>query len=191
MSLASAPKWKRLNFHACAIGQLSIPHLGGAEKVIVSVTELMVVALLAPTLWGLFSRCLQASAVWLTAAICFTAGVLVRFVWQVDSTLMKTFTGVILPVLILLVLQSLSRNTAPGYRRVKDFCAQLPDVVPSSVKDTLPIRVVSWSLVACGLLTLLPLVWDRQSTPVLVVFALVLFCGAGGLLGFAYRRPRR
>jgi SSS family solute:Na+ symporter len=160
---------------------LAIPHLGGAEKVIVSITELMVVALLAPTLWGLFSRRLRASAVWITAGVSFTAGVLVRFVFQISSTPMKTFTGVVLPVLVLIVLQRISRDTAPGYQRVRDFTAKLsPDQAAGSAGN-LPARVVAWSLAACALLILLPLLWDRQSALILVGFALVLFAGAAGI----------
>jgi solute:Na+ symporter, SSS family len=160
---------------------LAIPHLGGAEKVIVSITELMVVALLAPTLWGLFSRTLTSSAVWITAGVSFTAGVLVRFVWHVDSTPMKTFTGVVLPVLVLVILQQVSRGMAPGHQRVKDFCADIQPRPSSRSVGNLPARIVAWSIAACGLLILLPLLWERQSALILVSFALVLFVGAAGI----------
>jgi len=160
---------------------LAIPHLGGVEKVIVSITELMVVALLAPTLWGLFSRRLRASAVWITASISFTAGVLVRFVFQIDSTPMKTFTGVVLPVLVLIILQRVSRDEAPGHQRVRDFTANLLPGQASGAKGNLPARVVAWSMTACALLILLPLLWDRQSASILIGFSLVLFAGAAGI----------
>ena len=160
---------------------LAIPHLGGAEKVIVSITELMVVALLAPTLWGLFSRRLRASAVWTTAGVSFTAGVLVRFVFQMHSTPMKTFTGVVLPVLVLTVLQQMHRDTAPGHERVRDFIAERPPDPPTGSMGNLPARIVAWSLMACGVLILLPLLWDRQALLILVGSALVLFAGAAGI----------
>ena len=35
---------------------LLIPSMGGAEKVIISINSLLVLPLLAPTLWGMFSR---------------------------------------------------------------------------------------------------------------------------------------
>ena len=157
---------------------VAIPHLGGAEKVIVSVTELMVVALLAPTLWGLFSRCLPSYAIWITAAISFIAGILVRFVYQADSTLMKTFTGVILPVLVLVVLQKLSRNIAPGYQRLQNFCSQVQPNAHTAAIGKLPALIVAWSIAACGLLLLLPLLWDRQSSRILLGFSATLFIGA-------------
>jgi len=160
---------------------LAIPHLGGAEKVIVSITELMVVALLAPTLWGLYSRRLRASAVWITAGVSFTAGVLVRFVFQMDSAPMKTFTGVLLPVLVLTILQQLYRDTAPGHDRVRAFVTQAPPHTASGTVGNLPVRIVAWSLMACGVLILLPLLWDRQASQILVSFALVLFAGAAGI----------
>lgn len=164
---------------------LAIPHLGGAEKVIVSVTELMVVALLAPTLWGLFSRRLKTSAVWVTAGVSFSAGVLARFVLQMDSTPMKTFTGVVLPVLVLVIIQQLSRGIAPGHQRIKDFRTVVQPNTPSKSMGNLPARIVAWSIAACGLLIMLPLLWDRQSSLILVGFSLVLFVGAAGIGLFA------
>ena len=169
---------------------LAIPHLGGAEKVIVSITELMVVALLAPTLWGLFSQRLRASAVWITAAISFIAGVLVRFVFQMDSTPMKTFTGVVLPVLVLAILQQLSRSTAPGYLRLSDFKATVKPSPPSGSIGNLPARIVACSIALCGVLILLPLIWDRQSAAILLGFALVLFVSAAGIGWFTFANSK-
>src|SRR5690606_21411159 len=108
---------------------VSIPALGGAERVIVGITELMVVALLAPALWGLFSKKVGPAAVWITGGIGLGAGLLVRLGlgsggflehtpgfrtladWvQANGTYVTTFTGVVLPVVILTILQLTSRR---------------------------------------------------------------------------------
>jgi len=39
---------------------LSVPFMGGAERIVLSITSMLVVPLLAPSLWGLFSRRIEA-----------------------------------------------------------------------------------------------------------------------------------
>lgn len=53
-----------------------VPTLGGAEKVIVKITQLMVVPLLAPTLFSIFFKGVRANAIWLSVGICFPLGLL-------------------------------------------------------------------------------------------------------------------
>src|SRR5690606_1412656 len=53
---------------------LLIPYLGGAEKVVVTITSLMVGPLLAPTIWGLFSKRTSLRAIWVTVAVSFAVG---------------------------------------------------------------------------------------------------------------------
>lgn len=181
---------------------MAIPHLGGAEKVIVSLTELMVVALLAPTLWGLFSRKVNSSAVWVTVIIGFAVGAIVRFglgkdgflvdfamftllaEWvQVHSSAMKTFTGVVLPVLVLVVIQLLSRRLSAGYAKIEALEAEEEALEASGeIKASrLPAIVVAWSIGACGLLMLVLTLVNEESKLVTGIFASVLFVIAGGI----------
>jgi len=53
---------------------LAVPLLGGAEKVVIAITALMVTPLLAPTIFGLFSQRMGAPAVWWTVGICSLCG---------------------------------------------------------------------------------------------------------------------
>ena len=115
---------------------LLIPSLGGAEKVVVGITEMMVTALLAPTLWGLFSRRIHPTAVWTTGLVGLGVGIFVRVVlagplaqgtglapianWVgQNSRLVNTFTGVVLPVAMLSVMEVLTRSPAAGALRVE------------------------------------------------------------------------
>ncbi|UDQ97139.1 sodium:solute symporter family protein [Lentisphaerota bacterium WC36G] len=70
---------------------LLIPKLGGVEKVIISVTSIMVGPLLAPTLWGLFSKRVGVSAIWITAPFSFILG-LVAMLLNPNGFL-KTLSG--------------------------------------------------------------------------------------------------
>lgn len=155
---------------------LAIPHLGGAERVIVGITELMVVALLAPTLWGLFSRNIGSSAVWITATVSFGAGLLVRYVFEADSTLMKTLTGVILPLVVLLVMQLLSRKTSAGYKKVAALIAEENTHASTGnvAASNLPALIVTWCIAILGVLMLVLTVINQESKIVTGIFGMIL-----------------
>jgi len=181
---------------------MSIPHLGGAERVIISLAELMVVTLLAPTLWGLFSRNVNSSAVWITGITGFTVGAIVHFglgrnsflvdfdllkpfaKWvQANSSTMKTFTGVVFPVIILLIIQLLSRKPSAGYAKITALEAE-EEVLEASGRikaSHLPAIIVAWSIAACGLMMLALTLINDESKLVTGIFASVLFAIAGGI----------
>ena len=182
------------------LAAMAIPYMGGAEKVIVSLTELMVVGLLAPTLWGLFSKKVNSPAVWITAIISFTVGLIVRFglgkggffadveslrslaTWvQAHSTETKTFTGVILPIIVLAVIQLLSHKQSAGYTRIQSLQAaeEVLEAAGSIKASRLPAIIVAWSIGTCGLLMAVLAYIDKQSPIVTSVFAMVLFAIAG------------
>jgi len=183
---------------------IAIPYMGGAEKVVVSITELIVVALLAPTLWGLFSRTVGRSAVWITSTVGFLAGVIVRFglgsggfladtfvsaaEWvQAHSTEAKTFTGVVMPLLILTVIQVLSKNTAAGFEAIDALEAEEEALESGGVQaSSLPARIVAWAIMACALMMAV-LTWINGESKLLTgIFAAALFLIAGSI-GFFTR----
>ncbi|MGI9428249.1 MAG: sodium:solute symporter family transporter [Bythopirellula sp.] len=172
---------------------LSYKNLGGAEKVIVAVTELIVVALLAPTIWGLFNRSITESAVWVTATVSVAAGAIARWglgvdgfltsslpelsAWvQANASTVKTCTGVVLPVGILFLIQSLSSGTAPGYERITALTARAEKrrsigVAPAS---RAPAYIVAGALFACGLLMASLLLLNDDNRLLIMLFAATL-----------------
>ena len=119
-----------------------IGNWGGVRDVIITVTELMVVALFAPSIWGLFSKSLRGSAVWIVGLSGFGVGAIVRFglgdggflaglpplvglaEWvQANSSSVKTFTGVIFPVLVLTIVQLFQKGIAPGQEKLSALAA--------------------------------------------------------------------
>ena len=66
---------------------LEIEKWGQVKDLIISITELMVVPLLAPALWGIFSRKIGGRAVWITGLSGFGLGLLVRFGFGADGFL--------------------------------------------------------------------------------------------------------
>ncbi|EMI17736.1 Na+/solute symporter [Rhodopirellula maiorica SM1] len=187
---------------------LAYQSLGGAEKVIVSITEMVVVALFAPTVWSLFSRSITARAVWVTAGVSLLLGTIVRFglgpdgflssvaaltplaQWtQANTSTVNTFTGVVVPVLILTIMQITSRGVAAGHERItaKEQATLQTVVVESS---RLPAIIVGWALVLCGLLMfslmLHPENGDALTT--LGVFGVTLIALATLILVMSYRK---
>jgi len=170
---------------------IAVPHLGGAENVVLSVTSLIVVPLLAPTVWGLLSRRIGTKSVWLTAGICFLAGALVNFgfskggffenvsaletitVWiQSNHRLMQQLVGVLLPILILTYLEWRSSETDRGWTHVED---NIKTISISEKPSKLPARVVSLSLLSLGILMAVLALAHGESSGVMFVFSALLF----------------
>lgn len=189
---------------------LSYQSLGGAEKVIVNITEMVVVALFAPTLWSLFSRSITASAVWITAGVSLALGVVVRFgltpegflssvdslqslsIWmQENVSTVKTFTGVVIPVVLLGIIQMRSRGVSPRHEliKAKELATQEAIIVEPS---RLPGIVVGWALVACGVLMFLLMAVPENSQSLLTLgfFGGVLLAVASLVLFLSYRKKQ-
>lgn len=151
---------------------LLVPLLGGAEKVILSFTSLIVGPLLLPLVWALFSRRVRTGDLVLTAGICFTFGVLVRFGLAQGSWLgslsgfraiaeyaavnprnLEILIGVILPLLILMLAERWHRNDAPGHGAFLRLAHRpKPEAALTSAEELRqPLLVVGWSLAVCAL----------------------------------------
>ncbi len=147
---------------------LSVPRLGGAENVVLSVTSLIVVPLLAPSVWGLLSKTIDGRAVWWTASVSFAAGAFVQFgmgerglplvvphlktaaLWLADNNrLMQQIVGVALPVAILAVLEWRGSGEAPGWRRLTAFSA-IPASGDPGESSGLPAKMAAWTLILLG-----------------------------------------
>lgn len=147
---------------------LAVPRLGGAERVIVSITSFMTVPLLAPVLWGLMSRRIGNAAVWATAAISTCAMVLVKVLLTpggllAESTSLQSLIGWIaaneltteiafgvgLPLATLIGVHLLSRGTSDGSRRVS-MLAPLHRPLPDQEVNREMATIVGWSLVTCA-----------------------------------------
>jgi len=177
---------------------LAIPILGGAELVIVAATELMVVPLLAPTLWGLFNRKVPTRALWLTAGICFPMGLLFRFAlpagdegllgWlQTNAKLIETFIGVGLPLLITAWVAHTAREDAPGWAKVAALERPPEGSVELPKPSSIPALIVGCSMGACSLMMAALLLVNDENHAVLLIFALVLAAISGTTFFIAAR----
>ena len=159
--LAGNPSEKRLvhmgRVFTCILGvtvagiAIATPFLGGAAKMIISVTQVMVTPLLAPTLLALFIPRLGVSTIWATVGICFPLGLLVKFsdfltgTWLEDSTV----TGVLLPLLVIAVMLMLSKRESPGWSTLVAMSERAADK-EQPVSSSFPAMIVSVSLAVCA-----------------------------------------
>lgn len=174
---------------------LAIPYLGGAEKVIVSITSLLVGPLMAPTLWGLFFRRIDARAVFITAGVCFTAGLIVKYgiptQWLADNAkTMDILMGVALPVAVLEIIRVCSRSTSMGWQRVVNYEAVERAAALKTTASRLPAIVVAWSLALCGVLMAGLAIHDPQDRGLLGLFAVTLGVLAAVVYGLSWWRFR-
>lgn len=145
-----------------AVVALCIPMLGGAEKTIISITELMVVPLLAPVLIGLLSKKVNVGALWLTAGICIPLGLALHFglitspqdgmgKWLFDQS--KTFVGVVLPIIIVLIAHFRAPGVDSRWKNIEALQAneRETEVNQSGKADGTPAKIVGWSMVVLGL----------------------------------------
>lgn len=193
---------------------LGVPVLGGAEKVVIGITELAVVSLLAPTIWGMFSRPIGGAAVWVTGLAGLGVGLLVRFGFAADGLLanidaltgvsawvqaydsmLKTLIGVVLPVILLgvMTMLSMSKGESEGWRRVEAGAARFADghsIRDRSRFDPAPANIVAGCLGACGLMMAALTVVNEQGQGTIALFSVALLALAALIAGWAGRTVR-
>ncbi|MDQ8192293.1 sodium:solute symporter family transporter [Roseibacillus persicicus] len=155
---------------------IATPYLGGAAKLIISVTQIMVTPLLAPTLFALFFRNLGMSAIWATVGLCFPLGLLTKFTSVGEGTIIAdgTFTGVILPLLVIAALLLLQKKEAPGWKKIQDLSKQAEDSDEEPSSSALPARIVAISLAVCSATFLILIPFNSENQGMLAGFGLTL-----------------
>ena len=179
---------------------LEIEKWGQVKDLIISITELMVVPLLAPALWGIFSRKIGGRAVWITGLSGFGLGLLVRYGFGADgflnhletlnswvitnSNTLKTLLGVIYPVAILTILELTSKGENPGWKNLQALEAQASDTADVASKKSNPIaaKVVAICLAICGVIMFALIFANESSHGILAAFGTILILISGTIL---------
>lgn len=196
--LADNPSEKQLvrmgRVFTCVLGAviagiaIATPYLGGAESLIISVTQMMVTPLLAPTLVALFCRRLGIATIWATVGICFPLGLIAAFSQALNGTWLAnpTFTGVILPLLVIGVMLLISKKEAPGWRVIKQLAANNEDQ-EAPAPSALPARIVGVCLTVCAVLLLVLIPLNEENKGMLATFAIALLALSAVMLRLARR----
>ncbi|WP_309379819.1 sodium:solute symporter family protein [Cerasicoccus frondis] len=176
---------------------LLIPHLGGAEKVVVAITSLMVGPLLAPTIWGLFSKRVSLSAIWTTVAISFLVGLIFKLGlgkdgflvmestaglanWaQANGTTVDLIIGVVIPVVILTVMHYSLSDVAAGWTRVEEQVSAVIAAGKKTEASSMPAIIVGGCLLVCALLMFGLIPFNDSGHGILAIFGGVLVLISG------------
>ena len=174
-----------------ALIAMATPLLGGAAKMIIGVTELMVTPLLAPTLLALFIPRLGIRTIWATVGICFPLGLLAKFTGLLQGTWIAntTFTGVFLPLIVIGLMALFCRREVPGWAAIRDLADREAKRAhpPSSAFPALIVSI-SLAVAAVTLFGLIPI--NETSQGLLAGFGAGLLVLAA-LLFVLSRRMRR
>ena len=202
----------------CVLGTLLVataiivPQLGGAEKLIVTINNLLVVPLYAPALWGLFSRKIGIREMVIVILVSFSVGAVLRFglagnPWIVEGDTLyalatyladntktvEVLVGVLLPVAMLLAFELLKKEHDKVGSEVIRLMSEpaKPDLEQSTTQfDPFPVQMVVTSVLILGGWMFLLGLWQDESRTVLMVFAFVLLFLGVALRAWLVRRLR-
>ena len=176
---------------------IMVPHMGGAEKLIVTINSLLVVPLLAPALWGVFSRKIGLKHLLIVALTSFSLGLIMRFglpavtqegdrLWALtqyvlaNKVIVELFVGVLFPVCLLIGFELLLEGDDIGAMNLDACCHASPHgEQPKSPFDTFPARMVLISLMSLGIWVLFIAFREQSSRTILLPVGVILILASG------------
>lgn len=112
---------------ALAIGiALTVPFIGGAEDIVLKLTGMMVTPMVLPAIWGLFSKRIGQSSVWVTFGVSLIGIFIIKFLlrdvsWFIEKNrIVETcIIGIIIPLVTLSILEFSARRESNGFYAVQ------------------------------------------------------------------------
>lgn len=165
-----------------------VPYLGGAEDLITTINGMLVVPLLAPTLWGVFSKKIGIRHMLIVALTSFGIGMFLRFgmpwltqegdaLWIVTETVLnhkkmvELFNGVLLPVCMLGCFEFILHAKDAGADKLTAKCDDSVAIIAAAQQDgtfdPYPARMVMFSLLMLGVWMLFIGIREAAERPVL------------------------
>ncbi len=177
-----------------------VPRLGGAEKLVVTLITVFAAAMVAPTIWGLYSKRANTTFVWVTVLVSFTAAAAIELgfgsvsgegglrAWiAAHMALARALTGLLVPLIVLLILEFFHSRADDGWVRLSQVLRGYEQQA-TVTSSPLPARIVCWSLGLLGSMVLLIALAAREQRSVMLVFAAALLLLSGGLGIFRKRQ---
>jgi zinc transporter ZupT len=171
-------------------------------------TTLITGPMVLPTIWGLFSRKIGLSAVWITTGVGFLSALVVKsgfaaggfltdveflnFLgeWIADNRRVADLcAGIIVPFVVLIFLEFFSQKEHPGWNRVEASAREFQEQ-PDLKSSTLPAVMVTITLVVISVVMVGLAVFNSHDAGTLSGFAGVLLAIAAGLF-WAIKRTER
>lgn len=172
---------------------LAIPLIGGAARLLISKSILVVTPLMLPAIWGMFSRSLPTRAVWLVAASSVIVGLVFKGMLQdggvlsdfalfaplanwIDSSprLADMVIGIVTPAVTILLVQLGARGVDPGWQRLEQ-CERAAIAHPVAARfDPTPAWIVVIALGLCALIVTVVALISGEDFAVLLTFIAIL-----------------
>lgn len=164
-----------------------IPYLGGAEKVILTITSLLVVSMVLPVLWGLFFDKIKQNAIWVSTGASFVAATLVKlgipsqtdnlfFVWfNSNAKMMEVAVGIFVPFTVLLVMELIAKAPAKGFMELKRKL-KIKTVAHNRSLSVFPARILAYSIGVLSFMMFGLALQAEKHTIFITLFAGALLC---------------
>src|SRR5690606_18276384 len=167
-------------------GAVAIPYVGGAENVILTITSLLVVPMVLPTLWGLLFKKTTQQAVWITTGLSFLAAALVKIFikensgnsfidWLLENSLvLEASVGILVPLFTLSLFELFAKNTARGFIEVqsKSINYTVADI-PTAIAEY-PARLLAYSIGCLALIMFILSIAVNDQQIMIAAFGAVL-----------------
>lgn len=166
---------------------LVIPYVGGAEKVILTITGLLAVAMVLPVLWGLYFGRIRESAVWYSSLASFVAAAFVKLAvpTQSDNLLvqwynnhaqvMEVVIGLFVPLVILTWMEWTGKKVSEGFIQIRNLQRPSESVPTDRSIAEFPARILGYSIIALAVLILALMFYTSEKRLLIGLFAAVLF----------------
>lgn len=189
-------------------GALIIPRAGTYEDYVIALTASLVIPLVLPTIWGLFSTKVGLKAAWTTTTLGVLCSLFVKFGFQgtsawfagiawadglvslasINTAVTAWMVGLAVPVTTLTVFQICAKEENIGSKRVKSHIAEKATQPPGKA-SSLPATLVGWSLVLLGILFMGLIPFGAEKSTVVAIFAFFMLV-LGSLTLFTLHRIR-
>jgi Na+/proline symporter len=169
---------------------LSIPFLGGAEQVILTMTSLLVVAMVLPVLWGLYFGKIRQNAIWISTGATIIVALFLKLLipsdadnafirfYQINMKEMDVAIGLLVPILSLMILELTGKNNTEGFIALQKSVSAISKIetVPLDKSVTyFPAKLLAFSIGGLSLLMFgLLLTADHSFRFLIALFASLL-----------------
>ena len=169
---------------------IAIPSFGGAEQIILTITGLLVVAMVLPMLWGLYFGKIRQSAIWWSTGLSLLASALVKLAippvsahpvlvfYHAHAQVIEVMIGILVPVLSLAIIELMTKADAPGFLLIRGKLDSKQTVTTTEQDHSLaifPARLLGYSILALALLMFcLMLFTQHGSKPLIGLFSGIL-----------------
>ncbi len=187
-------------------GALIIPRAGTYENFIIALSASLVIPLVLPTIWGLFSKKVGLYSAWTATLLGVTCSMVNKFgfqgtdAWFSDAgwasglvelasrnpSVSDWVVGLVVPVTTLIIFQVTARGVDPGSQRISDHIGGQTEERPIKA-SALPGQIVAWALLVLAVLFFGLIPFGDGQGGIVAIFALMLLLLGGGTL-FGLRR---